>query len=86
MQALFLFFSKKIFFLNYIYNLLKRHAESLMCIPDKTETLSFIGISAYSGSQISKTSFREISNGSFTSISTYSDSQRADDPVEPSAL
>ena len=67
--------------MNYIYNLLKRHAESLMCIPDKTETLSFIGISAYSGSQISKTSFREISNGSFTSISTYSDSQRADDPV-----
>lgn len=38
MQALFLFFSKKIFFLNYIYNLLKRHAKSLMCIPDKTET------------------------------------------------
>lgn len=62
--------------MNYIYNLLKRHAESLMCIPDKTETLSFIGISAYSGSQISKTSFREISNGSFTSISAYSDSQR----------
>lgn len=62
MQALFLFFSKKYFFLNYIYNLLKRPAESLMCIPDKTETLSFIG------------------------ISTYSDSQRADDPVEPSAF
>lgn len=37
--------------MNYIYNLLKRPAESLMCIPDKTETLSFIGISAYSGSQ-----------------------------------
>lgn len=37
--------------MNYIYNLLKRHAESLMCIPDKTETLSFIDISAYSDSQ-----------------------------------
>lgn len=48
--------------MNYIYNLLKRPTESLMCIPGKAETLSFIDISA------------------------YSDSQRADDPVEPSAL
>lgn len=37
--------------MNYIYNLLKRSAESLMCIPGKAETLSFIGISAYSDSQ-----------------------------------
>lgn len=37
--------------MNYIYNLLKRPTESLMCIPGKAEPLSFIDISAYSDSQ-----------------------------------